>query len=159
MKRLGLLLFAFGAAAAVLSGQPRLSPIDEAGYRKLLAQHKGQVLLVDFWATWCEPCLVELPQLVKLQGKLRGRFKLITVSADEPEQEADAARIVQKFGVPPPAYIKRVQDDQIFIDSVDPKWSGALPALFLYDRQGRRVQSFIGETEIAVIEAAIRKAQ
>jgi len=49
------------------------------------------------------------------------------------------------------------KDDDKFINSVDPKWSGALPALFLYDRQGKLVKSFIGETELAVIEAAIRK--
>jgi hypothetical protein len=59
--------------------------------------------------------------------------------------------------VPGPAYIKRVGNDEKFIDSVDPKWSGALPALFLYDRQGRKVKSYIGETDMAALEAAVRK--
>ncbi len=145
--------------AAALAAQPRLTPLDEAGYWKLLASHKGQILLVDFWATWCEPCLAELPQLVQLEKKLRGGLRLVTISADDPEQEADAVKFLRKSGVPPPAYIKRAADDDKFITSVDLKWSGALPALFLYDRQGRKVRSFVGETEMAAVEAAIRKLQ
>lgn len=143
--------------AAGLAAQTGLTPLDAAGYSKLLASHRGSVVLVDFWATWCEPCLRELPQLVALEKRLGGRFKLITVSADEPEQEADALKVLKKSGVKWPAYIKRVGDDDAFIRAVDPSWSGALPALFLYDRQGRRVRSFVGETEIAVVEAAIRR--
>lgn len=156
MRRLAVLLF---LGVAWLAAQPGLTPLDEAGYRKLLASHKGRILLVDFWATWCEPCLAELPQLVQLEKKLRGGFKLVTISADDPEQEADAAKFLRKSGVPLPAYIKRAADDEKFITAVDLKWSGALPALFLYDRQGRKVRSLVGETEMAVLEAAIGKLQ
>lgn len=145
------------AIAAGAADQPRLVPLDEAGYRKLIATHRGKILLVDFWATWCSPCLEELPQLVRLHRRLGGRFQLVTISADEAEQQADALKLIVKFGVPPPAYIKRSGDNDAFIRAVDPTWSGALPALFLYDRQGRKVRSFVGETEISAVEAAIRK--
>ncbi len=143
--------------AAGLPAQPRLIPLDARDYRKLIASHRGRILLVDFWATWCEPCLRELPELAKLHKRLAGRFQLVTISVDDAEQEADVRKFLAKFGVPGPHYIKRTGDDDAFIRSVDPNWSGALPALFLYDRQGRRVRSFVGETEIGVIEAAIRK--
>ena len=152
--RSGLLLF----CAATLLGQPRPAPLDETAFQKALTAHKGQVVLFDFWATWCEPCRVELPLLVRLEAKYRSRgLKLITVSCDEPEQEADAVRFLDQHQAPEPAYIKRVKDDEKFIDSIDPQWSGALPALFLYDRQGRKVKSYIGETDLAALEAAIRK--
>ncbi|MGB9605482.1 MAG: TlpA family protein disulfide reductase [Bryobacteraceae bacterium] len=144
-------------AAGLAVAQPQLTPLDVPGYQKLLAANKGQILLVDFWATWCEPCLKELPELVQLHKRLAGRFKLITVSADDPEQQEDARKFLARFGVPPPWYIKRSRDDDAFIRAVDPGWSGALPALFVYDRQGRKVASFVGETAIEVIEAAIRK--
>jgi thiol-disulfide isomerase/thioredoxin len=146
------------AACLTLAAQPALVPVDEAGYRKLLAANQGKVLLVDFWATWCVPCRTEMPRLVKLEAALRNRgFRLLTVSADEPEQEAAARKFIQQQAAPLPAYLKRTQDDEKFINSVDPKWSGALPALFLYDRSGRKAASFVGETEIPTIEAAIRK--
>jgi hypothetical protein len=56
-----------------------------------------------------------------------------------------------------PRYIRRAVDDDQFINAIDPKWSGALPALFLFDRSGRQLKSFIGETDITLLEAALRK--
>jgi len=151
-------LLAFGCVPAALGAQLRLTPVDEAGYRKLLEGGRGRVLLVDFWATWCLPCRTELPLLVKLAARHRSRgLRLITVSCDEPEEEADAARFLQQCQVQGPAYIKRAPNDDRFIASVDATWSGALPALFLYDRQGRKARSFLGETEVSAVEAALAK--
>jgi thiol-disulfide isomerase/thioredoxin len=146
------------AAAASVAQAPRLTPLDESVYRSMLASGRGSVMLVDFWATWCVPCRAEMPALVKLAARHRAQgLKLVTISCDEPEQEAGALEFVRRQAAPPPAYIKRVRDDDRFINSIDPKWSGALPGLFLYDRQGRMVKSFIGETDMAALEAALRK--
>jgi thiol-disulfide isomerase/thioredoxin len=148
-------------AVALLIAVPllaALAPVDEAAFQKLIAGHKGKVVLYDFWATWCAPCRAELPQLVRLEAKLRAQgFELITISADEPEQDAAAERVLKQLSVRGPLYRKEVKNDDAFINSIDPKWSGALPALFLYDRNGRKVRSFIGETNMAALEAEIRK--
>ena len=147
-----------GICALAAGAQPKLSPVDESGYRAILKSIAGNVVLVDFWATWCAPCRQEMPQLAKLDDRLRGkRFHLVTISADDPEQEQAAAEVLKKSGISATAYLRRAKDDDKFINSVDPKWSGALPALFLYDRQGKLARSFIGETEMPVIEAAIGK--
>ena len=152
-RRSILVLFAVAACA-----QQNLSRVDESGYRALLKSSSGRVLVVDFWATWCAPCRQEMPLLAKLDARLRDKgFRLITISADDPEQAQAAAEFLKKSGISGPAYLRDAQDDDKFINSVDPRWSGALPALFLYDRQGKLVKSFIGETEMAAIEAAIRK--
>jgi thiol-disulfide isomerase/thioredoxin len=144
--------------AAAIWPQQKLAPLDESGYRALLKSSAGNVVLVDFWATWCAPCRKEMPLLAKLDARLRAkRFKLITVSADEPEQQQAAADFLAKSSISGAAYLRRAQDDDKFISSIEPKWSGALPALFLYDRQGKLVKSFLGETEIATLEAAIQK--
>lgn len=153
--RLLVLLLALCAACA---GGEGLTPVDESAYRQRLAASKGSVVLVNFWATWCVPCRAEMPLLVKLEARLRGQgFKLVTISADEPEQEADALRFLKQHGVAPPAYLKRARNDEKFINAIDPAWSGALPALFLYDRTGNRMRSWIGETDISELEAVIRK--
>lgn len=142
------------AAVFSLSAQDKLLPLDEAVYRKTIAAGKGKVLMVNFWATWCEPCRKEMPALAKLAGK---GLQLVTISADEPEDAAAALQFLRKSGVREPAYLKQVKDDDAFIRSVDPKWSGALPALILFDRAGRKVRTFIGETDLKVVEAEIRK--
>ncbi len=133
-----------------------LSPVNESGYAKLVAQHKGKVVLVNFWATYCVPCRAEMPALVRLEQKLKPRgFQLITVSADEPEQEAAAAKFLDVSKVPAPHYIRRAADDDKFVNALDPKWSGALPASFLYDKTGRKVRAFFGEADLKAVEAAI----
>jgi thiol-disulfide isomerase/thioredoxin len=135
-----------------------LIPVDEAGFQKLVASHKGKVVVYDFWATWCAPCRVELPLLVKLEAKLRSQgVEVITISADEPEQKAAAEKFIQKFGVQGPAYLRQAASDDHFINAIDPKWSGALPALFIYDKSGHKARSFIGETDMAAFEAAIHR--
>jgi thiol-disulfide isomerase/thioredoxin len=158
ISRRGLRSAAFFVVALALPAA-QLIPIDGEAYARMLGSHHGEVVLVDFWATWCDPCREELPKLVALTKKLDpGKFELVTISADEPEQEAAVVALLDKEGVRPPRYIKRADDDQIFIDSIDKKWSGALPALFLYDASGSRIAGFIGESDPADIESAIRKA-
>jgi len=144
--------------ASAHSAGGQLQPVDESGYEKLLAANRGKVVLVDFWATWCKPCRAEMPELIKLDSRLRAKgLKLITISADEPEKESEAAKFATELGVPTPAYIRHAKDDDQFINFVDPKWSGALPALILYDKTGKRVRTFIGETSMKDVEAAITK--
>ena len=83
---------------------------------------------------------------------------MVTVSCDEPEQEGAAADFLVQQQVSTPRYIRRTQSDDVFINSIDPKWSGALPALFLFDRSGRQVAPLIGEVQIKQVEAAVEKA-
>ena len=145
-------------SALVVCAQEKLTPVDESGYQAMLKSNSGRVTLVDFWATWCAPCRQEMPLLGKLESRLRDKgFRLVTVSADDPEQAPAAIAFLKKSGISGTAYLRRAKDDDKFIISVEPKWSGALPAMFLYDRQGKRVNSFIGETGMSTIEAAIKK--
>lgn len=153
MKFVAILMTAAGLCSAA-----DLKPLDEARYAKTVAASKGKVLLVNFWATYCVPCRKEMPQLVALASKYKAKgLEFITVTADEPEQMKEAAAFLDKNKVPAPAYAKQAKDDDKFINMVDPKWSGALPASFLYDRAGRKVRAFFGEIKIAELEAALQK--
>lgn len=154
MKKPVALLFALAAALAAAD----LKPVDESSYPKLVAASKGKVLVVNFWATYCVPCRKEMPQLVALAGRYRAKgLAFLTISADEPEQLDQANAFVDKTKIAPPAFIKQAKSDDQFIGGIDPKWSGALPATFLYDRTGKKARSFFGEINIAELEAAIQK--
>jgi len=155
MTRIALVLLAM---VSVLPAQSKLTPLNEAAFPKMLATHKGKIVLVDFWATWCVPCRAEMPQLVKLSEKLRAKgLDFITISADEPKQELAAYKVLMENSVAPPSYLKIAVDDDKFYNLVDTKWSGEMPAMFIYDRSGKRVRSFLGETPVKDIEAAIQK--
>jgi thiol-disulfide isomerase/thioredoxin len=147
------------AALLVSAAVPnKLLPVDEAGYTKTLAARKGKVVLVNFWATWCEPCRQEMPALAKMAAALKAQgFELVTISADEPEDEKDAVAFLVKAQIQEPAYLKKVKNDDAFITQIDPKWSGALPALILYDRTGKKVKTWVGETDLKELEAAVKK--
>ena len=153
--------FLLALAATALSttlASAELKPLDEAGYARVVAASKGKVVLVNFWATYCSPCRKEMPQLVALEARLRARgFQFVTISADEPEQSAEALQFLQGVKAPAPLYVKRANDDDKFINAIEPKWSGALPATFLYDRQGRKVRSFFGELDMQALTTAVEK--
>jgi len=146
-------------AAAILSAQKLPIVADDAGYQKVVAAHKGKVVLVEFWATWCVPCREEMPELVKLESKLRARgLDVIMISVDDPGDEARAAKVLKDTTMPVPGFLRNVPDDDKFCVSVDPGWaSGAVPAIFLYNRSGRKVRSFIGATPMKTVEAALEK--
>ncbi len=82
---------------AGVCAQPKATPVDDASYPKVLASHKGKVVLVSFWATWCVPCRKEMPELVKLEEKLHARgFDVVTISNDLPERETAAGQSVRR---------------------------------------------------------------
>ncbi|MBL8211023.1 MAG: TlpA family protein disulfide reductase [Bryobacterales bacterium] len=142
---------------ALLALPANLAPVDPPAYQKMVAAQKGKVVLVNFWATYCIPCRKEMPALVQLAEKYRAKgFVFVTVSADEPEDAAKAGNFLDAVKVPGPHYLRK-GDEEAFINALDPKWSGALPASFLYDRAGKKVKAYYGEVGLKELEAALVK--
>ncbi len=122
-----------------------LTPATAADVLQEVERSRGSAVLVNVWATWCAPCLEELPDLLRLQREYRGhRFRLILVSADFASQRPAAAALLASQGVGFPTFAK-AQGDQGFIDGLDTRWSGALPASILFDREGRKVAFWEGK--------------
>jgi thiol-disulfide isomerase/thioredoxin len=104
----------------------------------------AQAVLVNVWASWCEPCREEMPDLVRFYRDHRAQgLRVVLISADDDDQRAEVARILGALGFEGPAFIKR-GNDMSFIDALDPKWKGALPATFLFDGRGVRKRSWLG---------------
>ena len=119
-----------------------LSALD--GSRWSLAEHRGKVVLVNFWATWCPPCRIETPDLVDTHNALKDRgFTVVGVSLDEDPQEA-VPQFVKWYGVPYPILLPAPGvGDQI----------SSLPTSILLDRNGRVARTYVG----IVTEAAVSK--
>ena len=94
-----------------------------------LIKNSGQKLrLINIWATWCGPCLIEFPDLVDINRMYRNRnFEFISLSTDKPGQKGKALELLQKFQASNQNYIYTGNDIYELIDAVDPDWQGALP--------------------------------
>jgi thiol-disulfide isomerase/thioredoxin len=152
-----------GVALAVAQTRAPKDPplIDTQDYQKILEQYKGKPLLVNFWATWCEPCRDEYPMLNELAKQYAPQgLKVVGVSMDQDGDLILLRRFLARYKPVFPNYRKRKEDkreDEVFPRRVKEGWNGALPASFFYAKDGMQVEYFVGGRDHDAYEAAIRK--
>jgi len=118
----------------------------------------ARVVLLNVWATWCVPCREEFPDLMRLRREYRERgLRLVLVSADVDSQLPAARRFLSEQGVDFLTYLKQGAD-MPFIDSLDARWSGALPATVLYDGIGQQLWFHEGKTTYDSLKNRIDQA-
>ena len=110
-----------------------LEPIDEAGLKAQARNQGGSKLrLINVWATWCGPCVIEFPALVSLHRIYRGReFEVVTVNADASERQVKALEFLKLQQASTRNYAFDKGDPYALIEAVDPRWQGALPHTLL----------------------------
>ena len=127
-------------------GEPatvKLEPIDPKQFPKTIAKHRGKVVLVDFWATWCFPCLKAFPQTVGWSRKYADDdLVVISVSIDEPDEESKqrALRYLKKRGATFSNYISSTGADESAFEIFD--IASGLPHFKIYDRDGNLLRVF-----------------
>jgi thiol-disulfide isomerase/thioredoxin len=129
-----------------------LNVVDAEGLKKAIAEQKGKVVFVDFWATWCAPCVAEFPDIVKLYQKYHAKgLEVIAVSFDEDaptatpfldKQKADFINLLKK------------SDDEAMA-GFDKEWAGALPASWIFDRNGKRAYFKMGKFDPVALDSQI----
>ena len=140
-----------------VSGPPKVTQIDEAGLKDLL-KPSGKPRLINFWATWCDPCREEFPDLVKIGNDHKDKVELITVSLDEPsELDGNVTKFLTQMRSGSPAFLLKTQDQDAAISLVSPEWQGALPFTILFNAHGEAVYSKQGKFSAGVLVAAIEK--
>lgn len=115
-----------------------LESLDEEALARLAANDTDQLLVVNVWATWCGPCVKELPEFVAMHRMYRQRkFRLVTISLDEPEQREDALAVLQKNHVSCTNYFPSFNDRDRLADLLDKEWRGPLPHTLLIAPGGK----------------------
>jgi thiol-disulfide isomerase/thioredoxin len=133
-----------------------LTPVDEAGLKELARNDSKKLRLINVWATWCGPCLIEFPELVTTNRMYRGRdFEMVSVSAD-PREKYDKAL---EFLVGQQASNRNLHfdsgDPYKMIDPLDGKWEGALPYTLLVAPGGKVIYRSAGIIDPLALRRAI----
>jgi thiol-disulfide isomerase/thioredoxin len=116
--------------------------------------------LVNFWASWCTPCVDELPAFEKIEEEYKSKkVKVLLVSLDFPNQvESRLVPFIEKYQINSEVLVLNDPDANKWIDKVDKKWSGALPATLIYNSKTRdfREGSFTYEELKIIVEQKIQ---
>lgn len=158
------LLVAAGLAAAVAPARPAAGEsvklVRPEQYRaRVVAAKRGRVVVVNFWATWCEPCREEMPALVAAaKGFPSKDLAVALVSTDTLKKTPEVVKFLAAQKIPFVSWQAKSTDPQRFIEAVDKAWNGAVPYTLVYDRKGELAARLLGpQTEQSFTEA-VRKA-
>ena len=141
-----------GAGAAL--AEERVTPVDADALGAELESRSGRVVLVNFWATWCRPCLEEIPALMQLQAELGERgFDLVAVSLDDPGA-GSIEPFLDKWFPEFRSYVSVESDMDRIVSVVDPYWNEVLPTSYVIKRDGtvaERIQGGSTADEFAAV--------
>lgn len=154
-----VMLLAAGTALAAPEAKAPRDPemIDAQGFQKVLEQNRGKALLVNFWATWCEPCRDEYPMLNELAKQYAPKgLKVVGVSMDDDGDLILMRRFLARYKPVFPNYRKTAGAEAAFRQSVLAGWTGTMPVSVFYAKDGRQVGHFIGEKGREQYEETIR---
>jgi peroxiredoxin len=149
----------------------KMESLDEAGVAKLVkndwATEEGKklgdrrlgdrrLLLINVWATWCGPCVAELPEFVTMNRMYRGRpFQLVTISLDAPEHDEATLKVLKEKHVSATNYRAAIKDRDRFADLLDKEWPGPVPYTLLIAPGGKVLYRKSGAVEPLAVKRAI----
>lgn len=137
---------------------PQVKIINVEDLQGLINHYTGLPLLINVWATWCAPCREEFPELVKLANTYKNDVRVIGISVDDSEiLESKVIPFLENQKAEYENYLLKVIDPEDFINLLNEEWSGAIPATFLYDKNGDQTEMLIGKHTYEQFELAVKK--
>ena len=133
-----------------------LETIDDAGVARLVKNDTNSLLMVNLWATWCGPCVAELPEFVEMNRMYRNRrFKLVTISMDEPSKQDDALKVLKDNHVAAKNYLLKTDDRDKFAEALDKDWPGPVPYTLIVAPGGKVLYRKTGAIEPLEVKRAL----
>lgn len=126
-----------------------IEEIDGAGIKSLVAnKDSGKLRLINVWATWCAPCIAEMPELVEINRMYRKRpFEMITITMDDMDRKDAALEILKEHHVSSKNYIYQGEDKDKLVDALDPQWEGPPPYTMLVAPGGKVIYRKLGSID------------
>ena len=154
---LAIFFFGFGCGGQIEAGltAPDFMLSDLSGQMISLRQHRGSVVLLDFWATWCRPCRMSIPELVKLQEKHKKRgLVILGVSLDDPGQATD--KYLRAFKGKAGINYTILRYNKKLIQDYFGHETPAIPTMFVIDREGKIREKHVGFRPGAIEKSLVR---
>jgi thiol-disulfide isomerase/thioredoxin len=146
-----------GAAAG--ADTPAVRAITAEQFAAEMTGLRGRVVMLNVWATWCAPCLKEIPDLVTLEAELGNRgFVLVGLSVDEPEDAARVDGFRQKYFPGFRTLLRGSSDLDAVVSVVDPAWNEVVPTTYLIGRDGKTLSRIQGKKTLAQFREAALEA-
>ena len=137
-----------------------LDMIDEAGIKDLISNNTQKLRLINVWATWCGPCVTEFPDFVVMNRMYRQRdFEFISISADDPTKKDKVLSFLKDKHASNKNYLFSIDNKYKLIESIDPKWQGALPYTILVEPGGKIIYGKQGRIDPAAMKKMIVENQ
>ncbi len=144
-------VLARGQQAIVSPNEATLKLKDTGGRARSLIDHRGKIVVLNFWATWCKPCREEIPILVSLDSRYRERgVEFIAASADDSSTQKHVAAFANRLKVNFPVWVGATMDDIKRLGL-----GGAIPATVIIDRNGAIVGRILGPASNADLQKRI----
>ncbi len=145
------------AALEKINDQPvTVEMISKAELAKLRSNPTHQMMLVDFWATWCGSCIVEFADLQDTLRMYGARdYSVVTVSANMPDEQPSVLRLLQKKHATSRNYLFDSQDTASLQTAFDPKWDSAVPYTILLSGDGKVLYKQLGSADMLELKRII----
>jgi thiol-disulfide isomerase/thioredoxin len=133
-----------------------LERVSAAAVRQLAENKTEKLRLVNIWATWCGPCIVELPELVTIHRMYRNRaFEMVSISLDGPDRQTQAQAFLQKHAASFHNFIYDSSDRDALAEALDPAWTGASPHTVLIAPGGEIIYRHTGMIDPLEVKRAV----
>ncbi|MEQ1883741.1 MAG: redoxin domain-containing protein [Bryobacteraceae bacterium] len=134
----------------------KLEPIDAAGLKKLRTNPDKKYLMINFWATWCGPCVEEFDDVLKTHMWYRSRdFEVVTVSTDPPEAKAAVLKFLNQHHSAVRNYQFASDDVYALQEAFDKKWDSGVPFTMVLDPEGKVIYQEAGEISMLKLRRTI----
>lgn len=159
MLKLKVLLFGVALLLAAPSRAQNVAIIKFPELQKRLAQPSDTTYVVNFWATWCGPCVKELPNFEQIRSAFADKkVKVLLVSLDYASQlDRKIKPFVKQRGLKSEVVLLDETDPNTWLGKIDPKWSGSIPFTLIVNNKNRQRATFEQELSEAKLTAALRK--
>ena len=154
-----VLAAAFAGVSPARAEAPAIRAVTPEQFAQELATLRGRLVMLNVWATWCVPCLKEIPDLLTVEAELGPQgFVLLGLSIDEPGDAPQVESFRQKYFAGFRSLLRNSSDLDAVVSVVDPAWNEVVPTTYLIGREGHMSLRIQGKKAVEEFRAAARAA-